>query len=248
MSEKHAYYKLLVVWKSPRNRANYAVGALELRAEQYLFYYNHEIYKQAVQEGFVPFVGLSDVDKIYRSNKLFSSFERRIPNTDRNDFKRFLKNHQIDSSNVEWEYLCITQGRLATDQICFIAPILYASNRNVALLSVEIAGWSHTKDQVQDYDVDDPISVKWDRLNEKDHEAMEIVLDSRNDLRLGYIPKPFNGFFYKVLKEGFDIYAKIQAKVPEENRPLIVVACELDKDYFEKLDSLHYMFEVQEWV
>ncbi|QDH20256.1 HIRAN domain-containing protein [Saccharibacillus brassicae] len=248
MPEKHTYHKLLLVWKSPRNKANYAVGTLELKDEQYFFYYNHEIYKQAVKEGFVPFVGLSDVETIYQSNKLFSSFERRIPNTDRNDFKRFLKSHKINSSNVEWEYLCITQGRLATDQISFIAPIIYASTSNVALLNVDIAGWSHTKDEVQDYHIDDPISVQWDASNEKDREAVEVVLDYREKLRLGYIPKPFNAFFYKVLKDGFDIHARIQAKIPEENRPLILVACEMDENSFGKLKELHYMFEVRNWI
>ncbi|WP_037290762.1 hypothetical protein [Saccharibacillus sacchari] len=245
MGDKHNYYKLLVTWRSPKHHTSYAVGTLELQSDYYQFYYNQHIYKEAVKEGFEPFVGLSDVELIYRSSKLFPSFERRIPNKTRNDFKRFLKQENIVSSNVEWEYLRITKGRLATDSIFFVTPIIYDPADEIALLNVELNGWSWAKNQVGNYDKQSKVSVIHNATYPNNPEAMEIVLDDRSELRLGYIPKPFQTFFYRMQAAGSSIDVRIMAKSPKDGSPVVLLMCKMNQALFIQNEDLHYMLDIQ---
>lgn len=245
MGDKYNYYKLLVTWRSPKYHTSYAVGTLELQSNYYQFYYNQHIYKEAVKEGFEPFVGLSDVKLIYKSVKLFPSFERRIPNKTRNDFRRFLKQEKVVSSNVEWEYLCITKGRLATDSIFFVTPIIYDPDDEVALLNVEVEGWPSVQKHIGNYDQQAKISVMHNATYPNNPEAMDIILDDGSELRLGYIPKPFQTFFYRMQAAGSLIDGRITAKSPKDGRPFILLMCKMNQALFKQHEDLHYMLDIQ---
>lgn len=245
------YKKLLVNWKSLDN-TNYAVGTLEFSGDSYTFKYNKTICYEAEKKGFSPFIGLSDLESVYHSKKLFSIFDRRIPSKERNIFRKFVKEHKIKSSNyIEWEYLTITKGRLATDSISFVAPIIYVTDREVMLLSSEIAGWSYTERKVINYEISEPVIVRKDIKNTYDKEAIEIVFKNRvinnENLKVGYIPKPFNQVFYRLLDRNIDVQASIYYKRVEDNRPLIVVFAEVPEIFLELESDLQYMIEFQEW-
>lgn len=243
----HTYTKLLVNWKSPQDRTNYAVGTLENRSGKYTFKYNKGVYEEASTKGFSPFVGLSELGKEYVSEKLFSIFERRIPNKDRNDFKKFLKEYGVKSENVEWDYLTITKGRLATDSISFEVPIIYELNNKILVLSCEAAGWSHTKKKVTDYDINDRIIVRLEKNNHFDEKALEIVLTDRDNLKIGYIPKPYNQVFYCIIKEKLNLSAFIHNKSFEDDRPMVIVYAFVSQALLENQSDLHYMIEYQYW-
>ncbi|MBY9081016.1 HIRAN domain-containing protein [Paenibacillus sp. CGMCC 1.18879] len=243
----HTYNKLLVNWKSPQNSTNYAVGTLENKSGKYIFNYNKIVYEEAATKGFSPFVGLSELDKKYVSEKLFSIFERRIPNKQRNDFKKFLKEYGVKSENVEWDYLTITKGRLATDSISFEVPIIYEMNSKALVLSCEAAGWSHTKKNISGYEIDDKISVRLEENNQFDKKALEIVLTDRKKLKIGYIPKPYNQVFYCIIKEKLKLSAFIHNKSFEDDRPMIIVFAFVSQSVLEKQSDLLYMIEYQYW-
>jgi hypothetical protein len=196
--------KLLLNWKDPATHINYFVALLEKDPEGYTFYYNQSILKEAIKKGFDPFVGFSEENKIYKSNKLFPIFERRIPDKNRNFFIKLLNEYtDINSSNdPSWDYLSISKGKLATDSLSFEQPIVFLLEKRGAYLTCEVAGWTYTAEKNRVLNKDDELFPVLDESNVYDPHAVEIRDPLNNNEKVGYIPKPYNSFFYSLLKEG----------------------------------------------
>ncbi|MGG4409241.1 HIRAN domain-containing protein [Niallia taxi] len=218
--------KLLVSWKGPKTKKNYFVGLLSKdhtpNGVKYKFIYIHKVVLQASEEGFEPFVGLSYLDKEYSSDKLFSVFERRLPNQSRNIFKKFIEDYQLQTSNaVTWEYLKITKGRTATDNLSFLEPVYIKKNK--LIYSGEIAGWSFTKNNNQKLEINNQLILRIDEKNQKDDMAVEIIDPKNNNERVGFIQKPFNQLFFSLLKRGYSLNGFIVSIDSDDNRPTINV-------------------------
>lgn len=222
--------KLLVSWKGPESKKNYFVGLLSKNNDSnglnYKFVYNQEIVSQAQKDGFKPFVGLKDLDKEYSSNKLFSIFERRLPNQSRNVFKKFINDYSLETSDVvTWEYLKITKGRTATDNLSFLEPV-YIIGDNL-MYTGEVAGWSFTRQNNYDLKVNDQLVLQVEENNREDNTAVEIINPENENTRVGYIQKPFNKVFFSLLKKGYSLNCYIKSIDSIENRPTISVEKEV---------------------
>lgn len=222
--------KLLVSWKGPESKQNYFVGLLSKNNDSnglnYKFVYNQEIVSQAQKDGFKPFVGFKDLDKEYSSNKLFSIFERRLPNQSRNVFKKFINDYSLETSDVvTWEYLKITKGRTATDNLSFLEPV-YIIGDNL-IYTGEVAGWSFTRQNNHDLKVNDQLVLQVEENNREDNTAVEIINPENANTRVGYIQKPFNKVFFSLLKKGYSFNCYIKSIDSIENRPTISVEKEV---------------------
>ncbi|MCL6663369.1 HIRAN domain-containing protein [Paenibacillus amylolyticus] len=238
----NAFNKLLVNWKSPTH-TNYAVATLELLEDQYRFKYNKEVFEEAKKEGFSPFVGLSKVDQTYNSDKLFSIFDRRIPNKERTVFRKFMEEHNLDpSKNIEWNYLSITKGTLATDSISFVVPAIYFNEKETLFLACEVAGWSFNENLVGEFDLKDKIGVVVEDDNVFDAEAISLVLTDKSNLKLGYIPRPYNKLFNRIIKKNIVASANIYSK-SEYGRPLVFAFAKVPKNLIQNELDLQYMIE-----
>lgn len=218
--------KLLVSWKGPKSKKNFFVGLLSKNHNpsglNYKFIYIHEVVSHAKEEGFKPFVGLKDLHKEYCSDKLFSVFERRLPSQRRNIFKKFIEDYQLQNSNaVTWEYLKITKGRTATDNLSFLEPVYIEGGR--LTYNGEIAGWSFTKSNNINLKVNDQVILRNDEKNTKDNKAVEIIDPKNGNERVGYIQKPFNKVFYRLLKKGYFLSGCIESIDSNDGRPTIAV-------------------------
>ncbi|WP_462410397.1 hypothetical protein [Neobacillus sp. Marseille-QA0830] len=175
MSENLKVNKLLVSWQSPVSKRNYFVGILKKDNEGYMFKYNNNFVEDAKKEGFTPFIGLNDLNKIYRSIKLFSVFERRLPSKNRNIFKMVVREHQLDNSNdVDWEYLRITKGQLATDSLSFLEPIIICGNKIHYKGEVAGSGWTFTMQNNRMFSMGDPLALRIEPTNIDDTKAVEV--------------------------------------------------------------------------
>lgn len=218
--------KLLLSWKGPQSKQNYFVGYLTRIVTEkdfkYTFNYNQDVVKEAEKEGFLPFIGLRDLNKEYTNDKFFSIFERRLPNKTRHVFQQFMKEHLLnDVDEATWEFLKETKGRTATDNLSFLKPV-YKHN-DVISYSGEIAGWSYTKDNNHDLQVNQPVKLRIDVTNPKDKEAVEIVDQIHGNIRVGYVQKPFNKLFFNLLNSGFDLVGKIKSMSAFDNRPTLEI-------------------------
>lgn len=218
--------KLLVSWKGPKSKKNFFVGLLSKNFTpsglNYKFIYIQEIVLQAKEEGFMPFVGLKDLNKEYCSDKLFPVFERRLPSQSRNIFKKFIDEYQLQKSNtVTWEYLKITKGRTATDNLSFLEPV-YIENGKLTYIG-EIAGWSFTKNNNINLKVNEQVILGNEEKNTEDKKAVEIINPENKNVRVGYIQKPFNKVFYSLLKKGYFLSGYIESIDSYDGRPTIAV-------------------------
>lgn len=222
--------KLLVSWKGPSSRENYFVGLLSKNISSdtvnYNFIYNKQIVHEAEKEGFVPFVGLKDIDKKYFSEKLFSIFERRLPNRSRNVLKKFVNENQLHGSDiVMWEYLKVTKGKTATDNLSFLEPFIIEGNQ--LSYTGEIAGWSFTESKNKSVEIDRNVTLVHDKTNANDVEAVKVLDAEKANNHLGYIQKPFNKVFCSLLKKGYFLEGIIKSIDEYDGRPTIALTKEI---------------------
>lgn len=237
--------KLLLIWKGPLSKKNYFVASLEKVPAGYIFYYNKNGVDNASNEGFSPFVGLSEIDMKYESSKLFSIFERRIPHKQRLQFIKILQDKKIkQSDDPSWDYLRITKGRLATDSLIFLEPIFLNKN-NFAVLTCEIAGWTFTKKNNRILLPNDHLTPRKALNNPHDKYAIELLDPNNNNQLTGYVPHPYNLFFYKILSMN---YAKVHAFVISsngENRPTVALIVPLSKSDFHLFEDFSSIVQIQ---
>jgi HIRAN domain len=239
--------KLLVSWKGPKSKQNYFVGLLSKNHSpsglNYKFIYIQEVVSQASEEGFMPFVGLKELNKEYSSDKLFSVFERRLPSQSRNIFKKFINNYHLQNSNaVTWEYLKITKGRTATDNLSFLEPV-YIDNGKLTYKG-EIAGWSFNKNNNIHLKVNNKVILRNHETNSKDNQAVEIIDSNNGNVRIGYIQKPFNKLLFSLLKKGYCLTGDIESIDSYDGRPTVSV----EKRIFMKdidIKELSYLIHIK---
>src|SRR5690625_7345061 len=83
---------LLVVWQDEISRLYYHIGTLSYYKDYYEFSYTTKKSGQrklgdALEKRYMIHPAFPKTDKAYRSEKLFSAFERSIPSSYRHDFK-----------------------------------------------------------------------------------------------------------------------------------------------------------------
>ncbi|MED1784253.1 HIRAN domain-containing protein [Brevibacillus fortis] len=238
------FNKLLLNWKGPSTGRNYPVGVLQKKDGFYNFSYNKAVLLEAEKEGFTPLIGL-DLDSTYESKKLFSVFERRLPNPSRNVFKRFYDNYKLEKSDdMFWDYLWITGGKLATDSLSFVTPIVYQNG--YLRFSCEVAGWSHTKVFNRELEEKVSLKVEIDTENKNDSFAVELIDEENNNCRVGYIPRPFNLLFYRLLQKNIKVLSEVYYVNQDDKRPRVLVfTMTLSKHLVENESDLQYLIEYQ---
>jgi hypothetical protein len=240
------YNTLLLNWKSADKGRNHIVGILKRFDDYYTFNYIKENLPEAKLRGFVPLIGLSDETRVYWSETMFSVFERRLPGANTSSFKKFVSDNSLSILNEEdivWDYFCITHGKLATDSISFSDPIV-CKNR-IVYGHFEVAGWSHNKEQNENLVPPKELNVSIESGNSEDPYAVEILDYQNNNTKVGYVPRPFNILFYRLLSAGLKVECKF-FHYNKDGRPLVSAHSIIDnKKVIEKEVDLQYLIDYQ---
>ena len=112
---------VLLVWKEPKKRRNYIVGELSINGN-YEFKYGYEI-EEAVEDGFQLVIPFDDIDKVYKSDILFSAFTSRLPDRKRRDIGKILQKYGLEAYD-EYKLLKSSGAKLPIDHLEFIEPAL----------------------------------------------------------------------------------------------------------------------------
>ncbi len=83
--------------------------------KEYIFKYNLENVEKAKTEGFSYIIGFKNIDKEYKSEKLFPFFASRIPSKNRHDIQEILKDLNVEKYD-ESLLLRKTKGKIFTDK------------------------------------------------------------------------------------------------------------------------------------
>ena len=104
--------EVLYLMKADRHGNKILIGELAKSGNEFVFRYTPE--KVDKPEGFFKVPTFKDVDKVYKSNKLFLFFVNRLYDRGRPDLPELLEKYGL-SDYDEWELLKATKARLLTD-------------------------------------------------------------------------------------------------------------------------------------
>lgn len=204
--------KLWLIWKSPLKRRRYILGELSLdEKEEFTFKYINPELKDAIKEGFDYFPGFDDLEKEYKSKKLFPNIETRLPNPARPDYLEILNSFDLEMNSNSFDILKKTKGRLLTDNFEFVP----AFDKNK--IEFEIAGTRYypLKEEIKNrLKINDNLELKMDENNKEDENAIQVIYDSDNEkYTLGFVPR----FYSKQLKELLNDRIEYSAKIEKLN-------------------------------
>lgn len=200
MLQKDGRDYLYLIWKSEQSRKQYIVGQL-VKNGQYEFRYAEEI-QDAMEDGFSPLLCFSDLEKVYRDQKLFPVFASRLPDKRRKDIQNILKKYDMEYYD---EYLLLKRSgaRLPIDNFEFIDPIMN-SDENIER-KFFIAGVRHylgcdgdNCEKAITVTRGDEVVLQREPGNLYDKNAVQI-LDVSGHL-LGYIPRYYSEGVTKMIE------------------------------------------------
>jgi len=120
MSIKDGRDYLVLIWKEPKSRRRYPVGELSQNG-QFEFRYNNEVQK-AIEDGFELLIAFPEIDKLYKSDKLFPVFSSRLPDPKRKGIEVILAKYGLAKYDA-YTLLKRSGARLPIDNLEFIDPI-----------------------------------------------------------------------------------------------------------------------------
>ena len=191
---------LLVVWQNIKSRLYYHIGTLSYYNDNYEFHYTkygsgHRKIKDALDNGYILHPAFPEISKVYKSKNLFAAFDRRLPSTDRKDFKAILTDLGLNEFSTKMDLLRETRGRLSNDTYSFEQPLrikddgkLHSSffvhgmrHRN---LPVDWSNWLSINDTLRL--IQEPSNI---------HDPHAVAIYTQGGKHLGYVP----GFYSKAI-------------------------------------------------
>ncbi|MBW8347879.1 HIRAN domain-containing protein [Bacillus sp. IITD106] len=202
MSDVHT---LLVVWQNAKSRLYYHVGTLSHYNDQYEFVYTnygteHRKLKDALKNGYMLHPAFPDPNKIYRSKNLFAAFDRRLPSTDRTDFKAIMADLGLNENSSKMDLLQQTRGRLSNDTYSFEQPLRLDENRRIHT-SFFVHGMRHCnlpKHWSSWLRIHDRLNLVQDPTNDFDPNAVGVF--TQGGKLLGYVPGFYSEAIYSLLE------------------------------------------------
>ena len=104
--------EVLYLLKTDKHGNKILIGELAKAEDEYVFKYTPE--KADKPEGFFKVPTFKDVDRVYKSDKLFLFFVNRLYDRGRPDLPQLLEKHGLRDYD-EWSLLKATRARLLTD-------------------------------------------------------------------------------------------------------------------------------------
>ncbi|ARU61718.1 hypothetical protein CBW65_12305 [Tumebacillus avium] len=221
--------RLILMWSNPETKENCTIGVLTRNDHGYSFRYIQNEVKRAFSFGFTLLSGFPLLEKMYFSNKLFPVFERRIPSKGRRDYKEVIQTFSLSLfDDLDWEYLRVTKGELATDRFYFIEPIRLEDR--YFKIDFKIAAWKFVDEQVRLHPGQE-LNFVLEPGNLYDTQAIQVFTNESHPRMVGYVPKPYNGPIYSWMNKQCEIKAVVRMVLEKQNYcPVLLVAGSLPQD------------------
>ncbi|OUN31555.1 HIRAN domain-containing protein [Blautia sp. An81] len=209
MSIKDGKDYLYLIWKSEKSRKQYIVGQL-IKNGQYEFQYYSDV-ETAINDGFMPLLCFQDLNKVYKSDKLFPIFASRLPDRKRKDIKKILDKYDLEEYD---EYILLKRSgaRLPIDSLEFIDPILDTDQAVKHIFYV--AGVRHylecsgkNCEKATEITRGDQVYLKQEKDNAYDNNAVQML--SEDGKVFGYVPRYYSAGVSALLEKGRNIVCHI---------------------------------------
>jgi hypothetical protein len=193
--------RLFVAWQDPDSREWRPVAQLEKKNGLYEFKYSIG----ARHERFIPLDGMSDLDIVYNSERLFPFFSNRLLSEKRSEFKDFIDWLDLSgSTNLEpIEILARSGGQRETDVFqLFSAPNLGPNDS--FKMKFFCNGIRHLDESAQSrihqLQKRNKLFLMMDVQNDCDPQALAVRSDDPVQI-LGYLPRYLASEFQPILKD-----------------------------------------------
>lgn len=205
---------LLVVWQDEISRLYYHIGTLSYYKDYYEFFYTIKKLGQrklgdALKKGYMVHPAFPEIDKAYRSEKLFPAFDRRIPSPDRQDFKAILTDLGLAKDASKMEILRATRGRLAADTYSFEQPLCREEDGKLRS-SFFIHGMRHEnlpENWFSWISVSSVVKLVQEPTNPYDENAVAIY--TNDGKMLGYVPNFYSQAIFSLLEQDMTYTARV---------------------------------------
>jgi|SRR5690625_805913 len=225
---------LLVVWQDEISRLYYHIGTLSYYKDYYEFSYTTKKSGQrklgdALEKGYMIHPAFPKTDKAYRSEKLFPAFDRRIPSSDRHDFKAILKDLGLTKDASKMEILRVTRGRLAADTYSFEQPLRREEDGKIRS-SFFIHGMRHQnlpENWFSGLTASSLVKLVQEPTNPYDKNAVAIY--TNNGKMLGYVPNFYSQAIFSLLEKDMTYVARV-AYLNDKSHPHWWVKLDYESD------------------
>lgn len=203
---------LLVVWQSRKTRSYFHIGTLSFFGSHYEFAFtaNGEgKLNDALDNGYMIHPAFPDPNKVYKSEKFFAAFDRRLPSPKRSDFEHILIDLGIERPYTKMDLLEETRGRLANDTYSFERPLRIEED-GILHTSFFIHGMRYQElpsDWYNLIDVNSRVYLGQEPENEYDSHA--VALYTQDGLQLGYVPAFYSKALFSLMENGADPIIKV---------------------------------------
>lgn len=225
--------KLCLLWQDVVTRQWFHVANLTRNSDGiYSFAYekgeSNKGLDEAVKHGYQLHPSFEDITKEYFSKKVFSTFDRRIPNFKRKDYQDIYKELGLTSESSVFDILTLTGGILKTDSYEFVKPIEFDTDNNYEI-NFYLRGWRHHNDFNSTLFSSDNLSLEIDENNSYDENAVCVLKNAGK--RIGYIPSFYSEFIKKeVLEKKLDyhLHFDYNEKLPSHYKVRLTVSGKVD--------------------
>lgn len=183
---------LFVSWQSPTTRSIHQVGRLIRHRDPdlYEFVYIEKV-RDAVAQGFHPFLEFPDLEQVYFGEELFPLFINRVLPRNRPEFVRYMDELGLSTSTLTpLQILARTGGRRETDRIELFPLPLPNVQTGQYLAHCLIRGIRHmpifAERRIARLEPNERLLIFHDVQNEVDPTA--IGVRSRDCVHIGYLP------------------------------------------------------------
>lgn len=209
---------LQLVWKSPESRKQHVIGELSKNGK-FCFKYCGSI-KEAIDEGFIPIIAFSDINRVYENDTMFPVFSSRLPSANRVDIDQILQKYEMKDYD-EFELLRRSGSKLPTDNLEFIDPIFYESleyykNSHIERIFQVAGSRYYVNCNNEDCIIKEGKGVELipEPDNKFDSNAIKVIY---NVMHIGYVPRCYSKALTEIINSGYNYDCYINSIKKDKN-------------------------------
>lgn len=218
--------KLFLIWQAPQDpsRRRYVVGELLRQGEEVSLRYLNDSkdFMEAKKHGFEGYPAFR-LDKTEHRKGVLDAFMLRLPPKSRADFKEYLQNLCLPSSEdnqnqiSDFSLLGYSGARLLSDNFSIIPNFENVTGPCEFLM--DIAGFRHaSKIPIQDIEIGTKVTFAREPENVNDKNAICILLGGQ---KIGYVTRAHLPAFHRWLNAGYQLHAQVQRKTEQGDFPVV---------------------------
>ncbi|WP_111637274.1 HIRAN domain-containing protein [Marinomonas shanghaiensis] len=190
-----------LTWQDPDSRDWHVIGVLEYEKGQYSFRYTQG---SKATDNFVPFSGMENLTKEYKSSGLFPIFQNRLLSSRRPEFPKFISWLGLNSETANnMDVLTRSGGVRGTDNLQLFPKIELGSNgefEHVFFVHGVRYLTGSARHRIDSLKAADILYACLDIQNDFDHNAVLLRTQNPPEI-LGYVPRYLSLELFSILKK-----------------------------------------------